>query len=264
MENNIQIFENAEFGKVRTVVINDEPWFVGKDVALALGYSNTKDALAKHVDEEDKLGSQIATSGQRRQMTVINESGLYSLVLSSKLPTAKKFKRWVTSEVLPSIRKTGSYNLPNIMEKKIEVVNNNGQLVVSSRQVAENFGKRHDNVLRDIVAFQKDVLNFEEMFYETTSPDAYGRAQKTYLMNRDGFSLLAMGFTGSKALEWKLKYIQAFNDMEKTIKEHRESYMIEDPVERALKWVEEQKEKQKALKALEDQKVLESYRVSFS
>ena len=140
------------------------------------------------------------------------------------------------------------------MEKKIDVVNNNGQLVVSSRQVAENFGKRHDNVMRDIVAYQKDLLNFEEMFYETTSPDAYGRAQKTYLMNRDGFSLLAMGFTGSEALEWKLKYIQAFNEMEKTIKEQRDSYMIEDPVERALKWAEEQKEKQKALKALEEAK----------
>ena len=140
------------------------------------------------------------------------------------------------------------------MEKKIEVVNNNGQLVVSSRQVAENFGKRHDHVMRDIVAYQKDVPNFGEMFYETASPDAYGRAQKTYLMNRDGFSLLAMGFTGSKALEWKLKYIQAFNEMEKTIKEHRDSYMIEDPVERALKWAEEQKEKQKALKALEEAK----------
>ena len=140
------------------------------------------------------------------------------------------------------------------MEKKIEVVNNNGQLVVSSRQVAENFGKRHDHVMRDIVAYQKDVPNFGEMFYETTSPDAYGRAQKTYLMNRDGFSLLAMGFTGSKALEWKLKYIQAFNEMEKALKEQRYSYMIEDPVERALKWAEEQREKQKALKALEEAK----------
>ncbi len=140
------------------------------------------------------------------------------------------------------------------MEKKIEVVNNNGQLVVSSRQVAENFGKRHDHVMRDIVAYQKDVPNFGEMFYETTSPDAYGRAQKTYLMNRDGFSLLAMGFTGSKALEWKLKYIKAFNEMEKTLKEQRDSYMIEDPVERALKWAEEQREKQKALKALKEAK----------
>lgn len=107
----IQIFNNPEFGQVRTVNVDGEPWFVGKDVATALGYSNTKDALAKHVDDDDKLGSQIATSGQRREMTIINESGLYGLVLSSKLPTAKKFKHWVTSEVLPTIRKTGSYHV---------------------------------------------------------------------------------------------------------------------------------------------------------
>ncbi len=85
-------------------------YFVGQDVAEAIGYTNPRDALAKHVDDEDKLGSQIATSGQRREMTVINESGLYSLILSSKLPDAKKFKRWVTAEILPSIRKTGTYS----------------------------------------------------------------------------------------------------------------------------------------------------------
>ena len=141
------------------------------------------------------------------------------------------------------------------MEKKIEVVNNNGQLVVSSRQVAENFGKQHKDVLRAIEKLiEGDWRKIAPMFHETTMMDSYGRQQKTYLMNRDGFSLLAMGFTGSKALEWKLKYIQAFNEMEKTIKEHRDSYMIEDPIERALKWAEEQKEKQKALKALEEAK----------
>ena len=107
--NEIQVFNNPEFGEIRTVTINDEPWFVGKDVAQALGYSNARDALSKHVDIDDRLASQIATSGQGRDMTVINESGLYSLILSSKLPSAKKFKRWVTSEVLPSIRKTGSF-----------------------------------------------------------------------------------------------------------------------------------------------------------
>ena len=107
--NELQIFENKEFGKIRTVEINNEPYFVGKDVADILGYSNTRDALSKHIDDEDKLTSQIATAGQNRNVIVINESGLYSLILSSKLPTAKKFKRWVTSEVLPSIRKHGMY-----------------------------------------------------------------------------------------------------------------------------------------------------------
>lgn len=108
---NIKVFENPEFGEVRTALINGEPWFVGKDVAEALGYSNHRDALSKHVDEDDKQTSRFATGGQNYNMTVINESGLYSLVLSSKLPSARKFKRWVTSEVLPAIRKTGAYDI---------------------------------------------------------------------------------------------------------------------------------------------------------
>ena len=111
--NNLTVFENPEFGSIRTVELDGEPWLVGKDVAQALGYSDTKSALADHVDDEDK---QIIQRGQiatldipNRGRTIINESGLYSLVLSSKLPTARKFRRWVTSEVLPSIRKTGGY-----------------------------------------------------------------------------------------------------------------------------------------------------------
>lgn len=110
MANEIQIFENTEFGKVRTMVKDGEPYFVGKDVADILGYADTDQAIRKHVDEEDKLTRSFNGSGQNREMTIINESGLYSLILSSKLPAAKKFKRWVTSEVLPSIRKTGSYS----------------------------------------------------------------------------------------------------------------------------------------------------------
>lgn len=121
VENHLQLF-NFENQQVRTLTINEEPYFVGKDIATILGYKNTKDALLKHVDEEDKLGAQIATSGQRREMTTINESGLYSLILSSKLPNAKKFKRWVTSEVLPTIRKTGSYQLPQTPEGQIRLL----------------------------------------------------------------------------------------------------------------------------------------------
>nr|DAG70707.1 MAG TPA: repressor domain protein [Caudoviricetes sp.] len=104
----LQVFD-FEGSNVRTVTINDDPYFVGKDVATILGYKRTADALKAHVDDEDKLTRQFTDSGQNREMKVINESGLYSLVLSSKLPSAKKFKRWVTSEVLPAIRKTGAY-----------------------------------------------------------------------------------------------------------------------------------------------------------
>lgn len=109
--NDIKIFENQEFGKVRALEIDGKPYFVGKDVAQILGYKDTSDALKKHVDEEDKLTRRFADSGQNREMYIVNESGLYSLVLSSKLESAKRFKRWVTSEVLPSIRQTGGYQM---------------------------------------------------------------------------------------------------------------------------------------------------------
>lgn len=106
---NLQIFENPEFGKIRTLEVEGEPWFVGKDVAEVLGYSNSRKALADHVDEEDKGVTKCDTLGGAQDLAIINESGLYSLILSSKLPTAKKFKRWVTAEVIPSIRKNGGY-----------------------------------------------------------------------------------------------------------------------------------------------------------
>lgn len=110
--NELQIFNSEEFGDIRTVTIDSEPWFVGKDVATALGYANPKNAVPTHVSEEDKLSTQIEYAGQRREVTVINESGLYALIFGSKLESAKRFKHWVTSEVLPTIRKTGSYQKP--------------------------------------------------------------------------------------------------------------------------------------------------------
>lgn len=105
----LKIFENPAFGKVRVVEQGGEPWFIGKDVAEILGYSNTPKAIRDHVDDEDKLAERIVLSGQNREVAIINESGLYSLILSSKMPNAKKFKHWVTAEVLPAIRKTGGY-----------------------------------------------------------------------------------------------------------------------------------------------------------
>lgn len=110
--NNLQIFNSEEFGDIRTVQLNNEIYFVGKDVATALGYANPKNAVPTHVSEEDKLSTQIEYAGQRREVTVINESGLYALIFGSKLESAKRFKHWVTSEVLPTIRKTGSYQIP--------------------------------------------------------------------------------------------------------------------------------------------------------
>ena len=110
MTNQIKIFESPEFGRIRTVSNEKgEPWFIGKDVATVLGYSNVRDALCKHVDKEDKGVANCDSLGGRQKTTIINESGLYSLILQSKLPRAREFKRWVTSEVLPQIRRTGGY-----------------------------------------------------------------------------------------------------------------------------------------------------------
>ena len=120
--NELHIFNSEEFGDIRTVTIDNEPWFVGKDVATALGYKNTADAIGKHVDVDDKLLSQIAIAGQRRDVAVINESGVYALIFGSKLESAKRFKHWVTAEVLPSIRKTGSYQKPMSIAEQIQLL----------------------------------------------------------------------------------------------------------------------------------------------
>lgn len=109
--NELQIFNNPDFGQVRIVNVNGEPWLVGSDVATALGYADAQKAIKNHVDEDDKLIRQISVSGQMRNVICINESGVYALVFGSKLPNARKFKHWVTSEVLPSIRKTGGYKV---------------------------------------------------------------------------------------------------------------------------------------------------------
>ena len=115
MSNEILIFSNADFGEIRTLNVDGEPWFVGKDVAALLGYNNTRDALSKRVDAEDKGVANCDSLGGTQKMVIINESGLYSLIIGSKLPSAKKFKRWVTSEVLPAIRKHGMYAVDDLI-----------------------------------------------------------------------------------------------------------------------------------------------------
>lgn len=146
----LQIFKNAEFGSVRTLTINDEPYFVGKDVAVILGYSNPRDALAKHVDDEDKGVAKCDTPGGVQDLTVINESGLYSLILSSKLPNAKKFKRWVTSEVLPAIRRYGIYAID-------EVLNNPDMLIAALTELKAE--REKTKLLSETVAVQKQQIS---------------------------------------------------------------------------------------------------------
>lgn len=155
--NDIQIFNNPEFGDIRTVVIDGEPWFVGRDVCKALGYSDVKAGTRKNVDEEDKRVRPVDTPSGNQNMTIINESGLYSLIFGSKLESAKKFKKWVTSEVLPSIRKTGAYGqkrLPMTIPEQIQII-------------AQGYGELHEEVQtikKDLEDFKNDmpILGVEE------------------------------------------------------------------------------------------------------
>ena len=149
MENAMQIFKNNEFGQVRIVEINNEPYFVGKDVTDALGYQNASKALADHVDDEDKLNNESLLSLGQRGGWVINESGLYALILSSKLPTAKKFKRWVTHEVLPSIRKTGTYGIPQNYAEALQLAADQAKQLLEQKPKVEFF---------DAVAESKDAI----------------------------------------------------------------------------------------------------------
>ena len=147
--NEIKIFNNPEFGEIRTTMIDDEPWFVGKEVAEILGYKNPSKAVMVHVYAEDKRKEMLTADSQNgnvvTQTTIINESGLYSLILSSKLPTAKKFKRWVTSEVLPAIRKNGMYMTD---QKAYDLLNNSGSLADMLQQAAEQLRQKDIEIRR--------------------------------------------------------------------------------------------------------------------
>lgn len=168
MNNKIEIFKNKDFGQVRTLLIDNEPYFVGKDVAEILGYTNSKDAIQKHIDDEDKQiiqRSQFATLEiPNRGLTVINESGLYSLILSSKLPTAKKFKRWVTSEVLPQIRKTGGY-IP-VNEEMTD-----SEIMARALLIAQGTINKKDELIRQhekTIEQQKPLVDFANTIASTS------------------------------------------------------------------------------------------------
>lgn len=149
MENNVQVFSNPVFGNIRTMMIDGAPWFVGKEVADILGYANTQKAIRDHVDEEDRLTERIVLSGQNREVVLINESGLYGLILSSKMPAAKRFKHWVTSEVLPTIRKTGSYNVPAPMTP-IEQLQLQATAILQVNEKVDNLDKKIDRLELDL------------------------------------------------------------------------------------------------------------------
>lgn len=160
--NEVKIFENEEFGKIRTVEINSEPYFVGKDVAEALGYSNSRDAISKHVDAEDKGVANRDTLGGKQNLTAINESGLYSLILSSKLESAKRFKHWVTSDILPTIRKHGMYatddllNDPDLAIKAFTALKEERER--NRRLIADNDRMKPKEIFTDAVTASKSTI----------------------------------------------------------------------------------------------------------
>lgn len=177
--NELQVFNNEEFGSVRTLVINEEPWFVGKDAADILAYTNTPKAIRDHVDEEDKLTERIVLSGQNREVVLINESGLYSLIFSSKMPKAKQFKRWVTSEVLPAIRKHGVYAVDEVLEnpdmlisaltalkeERAKVKARDETIAIQNQQIAE---------MKPKASYYDLVLNCKDVVAVSTIAKDYG------------------------------------------------------------------------------------------
>lgn len=133
--NDLQIFSNEEFGQVRTTVIDGEVWFVGKDVATALGYSNARDALVKHVEAEDKGVAKCDTLGGKQDLVIVNESGLYSLIFGSRMENARRFKRWVTNEVLPAIRKTGHFEMEHYSPEMQAILMHDKKLIKIDERV---------------------------------------------------------------------------------------------------------------------------------
>lgn len=178
MQTNIQVFNNPEFGQVRTVMVENEPWFIGKDVAIALGYSNPRDALSRHVDKEDKGVVNHDTLGGSQSVAIINESGLYSLIISSKLPTAKKFKHWVTSEVLPSIRRHGAY----MTAEKIEEVLCNPDTIIKLATDLKAEQQKRQEAERQIEA-NKGKVTYAEAMLGCKSSCLVGELAKILTLN---------------------------------------------------------------------------------
>lgn len=182
MSMDIAIFKNEEFGQVRSVMIGDEPWFVGKDVAEALGYSNASKAVSVHVSEEDRILKTLEADSQngnvvKTQTALINESGLYGLIFGSKMKSAKRFKRWVTSEVLPAIRRTGRYEMP----KQKELISANELAGILKRKQCK-VCYRIDGLIRKRPEYQKD-------FVPGTFENAQGRCFRTYYLTEEGLRI---------------------------------------------------------------------------
>ena len=200
----IKIFKHEKFGDIRTINKDGEPWFVGKDVAEVLGYADTRKAIRMHVDDDDKGGDILSTPGGRQQITIINESGLYSLILSSKLPQAKEFKRWVTNEVLPQIRKTDGYIPLNDCE-------DTGEIMARALMIAQRTIEQKDALLE----MQKPKVRFAEAV--TGSDDSILIGELAKLITQNGYEI---GRT--RLFDWL----------------RRNGYLFKNSTEPIQKWVE--------------------------
>lgn len=189
----LKIFKNKEFGEIRIVEQNGEPWFVGKDVADVLGYKDSVNAMKTHVDTEDKLGWQITTSGQRRQVTIINESGLYALILSSKLPTAKAFKRWVTSEVLPAIRRQGGYVTDEVLKRTLDDPDYMIKLLQNMKEDREARMRAERDVRSAKIVVEAQQVIIEENKPKVAFFDVYSRCKGSILVGEMAKMLVQAG-----------------------------------------------------------------------
>ena len=234
MENNIQVFTNKEFGEIRTVTIDREPWFVGKDVAEALGFTNSRDAIATHVFDDDKGVDKIDTLGGKQNMTVINESGLYALVFGSRLESAKRFKHWVTSEVLPSIRNHGIYATDNVIDNILNNPDFGIQLLTELKEErAEKERLALENKeMKPKVEYHDNVLNKSDLITTTVIAKDLGLSSAVKL-NQVMYAnhIIYKGNFGSwcpyAEYEWLIK--EGYADYQSYAKEHTKL---------CLKWTE--------------------------
>lgn len=231
MENNIQVFNNEEFGEVRTVMVSDEPWFVAVDVCKALELSNPTVAVSR-LDEDERAKFNLGRQGEG---TIVNEAGLYSLILGSRKPEAKAFKRWITHVVIPAIRKTAQRLESIEYSGRIDglVYTRDGVPTTTSVLIADKFDRQHKVVLRMIDAKvsseDKSVAQFcATHIHESQYVAGDGQVYRQYELDKQGFSFIALGMTGVQADLFKIEYINAFTKMEEAIADMYKARVIED------------------------------------